>query len=172
MEPVWKEVKSALQPQIPSHSFRMWIEPLEPIRFQNGHIVLSSPNFFSRKRVLDHYGDLIVAALSHVSGHPGRLTVEVAAGNGTSTAKPKSDLQLRLPKITVQPHTGRLLRNDFTFDHFVVGDNNDFAYSASLALASRKNGAQTALYLLSKTGMGKSHLSQAIGHHILREFPR
>ncbi|MBI9084088.1 MAG: chromosomal replication initiator protein DnaA [Desulfobacterales bacterium] len=172
MEPVWKEVKAVLQPRIPSHSFRMWIEPLEPIRFENGHIVLSAPNFFSRKRVLDHYGDMIEAALSHVSGHPGRLTVELAAGNGTAMASPKSDLQLQLPKITVQPHTGRLFRNDFTFDHFVVGDNNDFAYSASLALASRKNGSQPALYLLSKTGMGKSHLSQAIGHHILKEFPR
>ena len=172
MEPVWKEVKAAIQPRIPGHSFRMWIEPLEPIRLENGHIVLSAPNFFSRKRVLDHYGHMIEAALSHVSGFPGRLTVELPAGNGSAMAGPKSDLQLHLPKITVQPHTGRLLRNDFTFDHFVVGDNNDFAYSASLSLASRKNGSQTALYLLSKTGMGKSHLSQAIGHYILKEFPR
>jgi chromosomal replication initiator protein len=53
----------------------------------------------------------------------------------------------------------------------VVGGNNDFAYSASLSLASRKDLQQNALYLLSKTGMGKSHLSQAIGHHVLSEYP-
>jgi chromosomal replication initiator protein len=53
----------------------------------------------------------------------------------------------------------------------VVGGNNDFAYSASLSLASRKDFQQNALYLLSKTGMGKSHLSQAIGHHVLSEYP-
>jgi chromosomal replication initiator protein len=52
-----------------------------------------------------------------------------------------------------------------------VGGNNDFAYSASLSLASRKYAQQNALYLLSKTGMGKSHLSQAIGHHVLSEYP-
>ena len=171
MEPVWTEVKTALRARIPSHSFRMWIEPLEPVRFENGHLVLSAPNFFSRKRVMEYYREYIEDGLNHVSGQPGRLSVEVAAGNGASNAKPKSDLQLQLPKISVKPHTGRLLRNDFTFDQFVVGDNNDFAYSASLSLASSRNGALSALYLLSKTGMGKSHLSQAVGHHILREFP-
>jgi chromosomal replication initiator protein len=68
-------------------------------------------------------------------------------------------------------YNGRFLRKDFTFDQFVVGGNNDFAYSASLSLASRKNTQQNSLFLLSKTGMGKSHLSQAIGHYILSEYP-
>jgi chromosomal replication initiator protein len=76
-----------------------------------------------------------------------------------------------LPNDFTRPHSGRHLRRDFTFDHFVVGAGNDFAYSASLALASHKDAPQNALYLLSKTGMGKSHLSQAIGHHVLSEHP-
>ena len=71
----------------------------------------------------------------------------------------------------IRPHGGRLLRKDFTFDYFVVGGNNDYAYSASLSLASRKNTHQNSLFLLSKTGMGKSHLSQAIGHHVLTAYP-
>jgi chromosomal replication initiator protein len=52
-----------------------------------------------------------------------------------------------------------------------VGGNNDFAYSAALSLAAKKSAQQNSLFLLSKTGMGKSHLSQAIGHHILKEYP-
>jgi chromosomal replication initiator protein len=71
----------------------------------------------------------------------------------------------------VCPQNGRLLKKDFTFDHFVVGENNDFAYSACLSMASRKNGSQNALFLLSKTGMGKSHLAQAVGHHFQSEHP-
>jgi len=66
---------------------------------------------------------------------------------------------------------GRLLRKEFTFDRFVVGTNNDFAYSASLSLASKKDLAQNSLFLLSDTGNGKSHLSQAIGHYILSNYP-
>jgi chromosomal replication initiator protein len=63
------------------------------------------------------------------------------------------------------------LRRDFTFEHFVVGSGNDFAYSASLSLASRRDCAQPALFLFSGTGLGKSHLSQAIGHHVLNQNP-
>jgi chromosomal replication initiator protein len=53
----------------------------------------------------------------------------------------------------------------------VVGTNNDFAYSASLSLASKTNLAQNSLFLLSATGNGKSHLAQAVGHHILAHYP-
>ena len=84
----------------------------------------------------------------------------------------ETDQQLCFPGFQHQPHSGRLLRKDFTFDQFVVANNNDFAYSASLSLASGRANQQNALYLLSKTGNGKSHLSQAVGHHILHEFPK
>jgi chromosomal replication initiator protein len=73
--------------------------------------------------------------------------------------------------MNLRPHTGRFLRKDFTFDLFVVGGSNDFAYSASLSMASQKKSLQNSLFLLSKTGMGKSHLSQAIGNYILSESP-
>jgi len=53
----------------------------------------------------------------------------------------------------------------------VVGGNNDFAYSAAFSLAAQENSQQKSLLLLSKPGLGKSHLSQAIGHHILLKRP-
>lgn len=79
--------------------------------------------------------------------------------------------QLSLPGVGTQLSSGRMLRRGFTFDNFVVGGNCDFAYSAALSLASRRTTANNALFLHSKTGMGKSHLSQAIGHHILADNP-
>ena len=78
---------------------------------------------------------------------------------------------MKLPDIDSPTNGGRLLRKDYTFDQFVVGKNSDFAYSAALSLAARNLGNQNALYLHSKTGLGKSHLSQAVGHHIFKTFP-
>jgi len=104
-------------------------------------------------------------------GRSCRCTIEVSGTNTLPGNKTKEDFQLSLPNMNLRPHTGRFLRKDFTFDHFVVGGSNDFAYSASLSLASRKNGLQNTLFLLSRTGMGKSHLSQAIGNYILSEHP-
>ncbi len=171
MEAVWNKVKSALQKQIAHHSFRMWIEPLELSRGKKDAWEVSCPNFFSKKRVQDQYGSMIESELQRALGASCRLAFGVSKNNGKSRPTNQKKRQLPLPNDFTRPHSGRQLRRDFTFDHFVVGGNNDFAYSASLSLASRKHAQQNALYLLSKTGMGKSHLSQAIGHHVLSEYP-
>ena len=171
MKAIWKKTKSAIKLSIPNHCFRMWIEPLKMIKCNEDSIVLSSHNFFSKKRVLDNYGALIESELKQVAGRKYRLLIQVSNTKADSIPKADDNFQLELPNINVCPHNGRLMRKDFTFDHFVVGGNNDFAYSASLSLASRKKALQNSLFLLSKTGMGKSHLSQAIGNHILSEYP-
>jgi chromosomal replication initiator protein len=171
MKAIWEETKTAIKLSIPNHCFRMWIEPLKMITCNEDSIVLSSHNFFSKKRVLDNYGALIESELKRVAGRKYRLLIQVSNTKADSIPKADDNFQLELPNINVCPHNGRLMRKDFTFDHFVVGGNNDFAYSASLSLASRKKALQNSLFLLSKTGMGKSHLSQAIGNYILSEYP-
>jgi chromosomal replication initiator protein len=171
MKAIWQEAKTAIKLRIPSHCFRMWIEPLRLTKCDNSSFYLASPNFFSKKRVLEHYGDLITAEISKAAGKPCRCLIEVSATDMVPENKFSEDFQLPLPNMNPRPYNGRLFRKDFTFDHFVVGGNNDFAYSASLSMASKKNTLPNALFLLSKTGMGKSHLSQAIGHYILSEHP-
>ena len=166
MEEIWKEVKAAMKKHIPGHCFRMWIEPVEFNKGKEGGIVLSCPNFFSRKRIQDHYGTLIESEIKRVTGKACKLSMEVSRDSGSSRVKTDSNHQMSLPNIN-RFHNGRLLRRDFTFDQFVVGSNNEFAYSAALSLASRKNDKQNSLFLSSKIGMGKSHLIQAIANYIL-----
>ncbi|MBW2431380.1 MAG: chromosomal replication initiator protein DnaA [Deltaproteobacteria bacterium] len=172
MEAVWKKVKSAIKKSIPGHSYKMWIEPLQIDHKEDSAWVVFCPNFFSRKRVQGLYGALLKTAMESVLGQDCELIYEIS--NKTNGSKPKvaDDFQLPLPNDNIRPCNGRFLRRDFTFDQFVVGRNNDFAFSASLALASRRETQQNALFLLSKTGMGKSHLSQAIGHHVMSLHPR
>jgi chromosomal replication initiator protein len=171
MKTIWKSAKAAIKLRIPGHCFRMWIEPLELKGCNEHSVVLSSPNFFSKKRVNEHYRDLIEAEISQAAEKTYRLLIEISDTKIPSKTKVEKNFQLPLPNINIRPNNGRLLRKGFTFDQFVVGGNNDFAYSASLSLASQKNAAQNSLLLLSGTGMGKSHLSQAIGHYILAEHP-
>ena len=172
MDKAWKEIRATLKRRIPAHSFRMWIEPLELQRGDDDNWVVTCPNAFSRKRVQDHFGALIEAELRRVFGDAaGAVRYHVAGRRNGHRLGPDVHLQLPLPSETIRPHNGRLLRKDFTFDHFVVGANNDFAYSASLSLATQRECRQPALFLLAGTGLGKSHLSQAIGHHILDQTP-
>lgn len=173
MERVWQKIKASLVQRIAPHSFRMWIEPLTVGKSNPQIMQLTCPNLFFRKRISDHFAKMIQSELRQLTDQDTQLEIVVAecSESPKGNALPGSPQQLPLPNMVIQPHYGRLLRKDFTFDQFVVGKNNDFAYSAALSLAVRKNTQQHSLFLLSKTGMGKSHLSQAIGHHILAEFP-
>ena len=172
MEAVWKKVKSTIKKRIPGHSYQMWIEPLKVQRAEDSACVVYCPNFFSRKRVQGLYGAMIQQAIQIELGRECDLLFKISDKSNGPKPKVAEDLQLPLPNDNVSLYNGRFLRRDFTFDQFVVGSSNDFAYSASLALASRRDTQQNALFLLSKTGMGKSHLSQAIGHHVMSSHPK
>jgi chromosomal replication initiator protein len=172
MEAVWTVVKNAVKEKIPDHCYRMWIEPVEYGDETEDGLILSVPNQFYRKRILTNYVGLLETEFSQVTGKDCKLSIGISHKKGD----PEIQLgvqhrQLPLPNMKGEHYRGRVLCRNFTFDHFVVGENNGFAYSAALSLASKKSASQNSLFLLSKTGNGKSHLSQAIGHHILKEFP-
>ena len=171
MNQIWTSVKSLLKEKVPGHSYRMWIEPIAFSDNENGAMVLSCPNLFSKKRISDNYGQMIEEAVSRAAGRAFKVRLIVSSSQATECKEIKQGRQMKLPDIDLPTNGGRLLRKDYTFDQFVVGKNSDFAYSAALSLAARNLGNQNALYLHSKTGLGKSHLSQAVGHHIFKTFP-
>jgi chromosomal replication initiator protein len=174
MEKVWNQVKLTLKERVTESSYRMWIDPVAFLREEQDAVFLSTPNIFTKKRLQDHFAVLIQDELQSKLGKPCRIVFEIVnmpAGN-VSRSDP-SESQLVLPGVENVNTTGRMLRNDFTFDEFVVGSNNDFAFSASLAMATRKKAhSENALLLIAKTGLGKSHLTQAVGNHILQERPQ
>jgi chromosomal replication initiator protein len=149
----------------------MWIEPLKLGSGDDRTVQLICPNLFFKKRIHDHFQDIIKSEFKKLVDD--QIDVEFLVEKCDPKPEPpvEKPQQLHLPEIVIQHNAGRLLRKDYTFDQFVVGKNNDFAYSAALSLALRTNTQQHSLFLLSKTGMGKSHLSQAVGHKILSEYP-
>jgi chromosomal replication initiator protein len=148
----------------------MWIDPIAVQETDDHELILTCPNAFSCRRIQEHFGALIRKEVARLSDRACRFTV-MNGRKPSSQVLPATCKQLTFQNMALKPAAGRFLHKDFTFDQFVVGRNNDFAYSASLSMASRRKSDQSCLYLLSKTGLGKSHLSQAIGHHILGEFP-
>jgi chromosomal replication initiator protein len=172
MDQTWTSVKALLKKKIPDHCYRMWIEPIVLSEKKENAIVLTCPNLFSKKRVSEHYAKLLEEAFTQTAGRPQKILLAVAPTNGKARFIKQEDRQLKLPSMDQPVVRGRLLREDYTFDQFVVGKNSDFAYSAALSLAACRQNTRNALYLLSETGLGKSHLSQAVGHHILNSYPK
>ncbi|HCY86313.1 MAG TPA: chromosomal replication initiator protein DnaA [Desulfobacteraceae bacterium] len=189
MESFWKEVKSQVKTKVPDHCYRMWIEPVTLLDHDSDSVTLATPNEFFSRRLRENYLSVFEQEFTRL-GCKVRVEFKTGGDKGKTVSKtpskkakgdttdgffaaraaipqPAKPIQPMLPGIDPSFNSGRMLKKDFTFDDFVVGDNSNFAYSASLSLAQGRINGTGMIYLLSKTGLGKSHLSQAVGHHII-----
>ncbi len=173
MEEIWKEIKEQLRNELAQSSFSLWINPLIFLGQQNGSVTLGCPNRFSMNWISENYLNLIKEKLY---GHGlGDLEVELKVV-ATRPQLPSSNnpvgRQLALPTMERPLSKGLLtLNRDYTFESFVVGPSNEFAYSASKALAYGNCSDYNMLLMLANTGLGKTHLSQAVGQTILKQNP-
>ena len=168
MESIWTQVKGELKAQLPENLFRMWIEPLDPAQVSEQEILLQCPNLFFLNWIKEKYLTLISEAVGQLSLQPPRLTLQVANPRTFPGEVPQHQ-QYVLPGMDYKG-SGRF-QGGFTFDQFVTGPSNHFAYLATLALATEQNIFNNALYLYSSNGLGKTHLSQALGRHLLQHKP-
>ena len=174
MKEVWEEIKNQIRAELPKNIFSLWIGPLTLLERRNGTLVLGCPNRFSKNWVADNYKHLIQQKLDRAGiGHL-NLEFKVQPRLPDNLLDSPSELpqQLCLPNMANRPSRGYLgLNKRFTFDRFVVGPCNEFAYSASKAMAQDFAWGYNTLLMLAGTGLGKSHLSQAMCHKILECFP-
>ena len=175
MTKIWEELKGRLRQKLPDKSFSLWIDPLHLLEEKEDTLVVGCPNKFSLNWITENYVDLMHEDLN--SRGPGNYRLALKVQAPRKTAPPPSmateSRQLALINVPGNGKNGlRSLNKDFTFDRFVVGKCNEFAYSASKALAMNGSVPYPSLFILAKTGLGKSHLSQAMAHAILQSEPK
>jgi chromosomal replication initiator protein len=171
MDEVWRLVREDLQARVSDNSFKIWIEPLVPLPAAGTGISLACPNRFFLNWVREHYLAEIKRSWERCVGAKGEIELQVAAKTRKPREEPEGSAQIPLDLPAPTNGRGHRLNRRFTFDQFVVGAGNSFAFSAALAMATGKNTRCNSLYLLADTGLGKSHLSHAIGNQVLSEKP-
>lgn len=162
MEAIWEVIKSEVKKSISPSGYSLWIEPLRPEPGPLGELKLICPNAFALRWVQAHYLPLIQQILSRLGQG---LTVKLLASRpNAGHLWPSKDRQLTLPLSGQKSVPGRTLNREFTFSRFVVGGSNRLAYRASEALAQNDTFFNNILFICSGPGLGKSHLSQAVGN--------
>ena len=174
MTNIWEEIKDQIRGVIPEKSFSLWINPLTFLEQKEDSLVLGCPNKFSLNWITENYIPLFQENLDRLGENNCRLALRVVTpSSATPPALVQDARQLTLPNIPSNANGGpRALNQDFTFDRFVVGRCNEFAYAASKALAIEGQFPCSSLFIVAKTGLGKSHLSQATAHALLESNPR
>lgn len=169
MDKLWNSIKTHLKEKIPENQYRIWIDPLNLISSDDQGLVLGCPNLFFLNWVKEKYYALIVQIVRELEPVSSRVGLQVSTARSTEALVTPSQ-QFILPGFDRKG--GFRLNGGFTFDQFVTGPSNQFAYLASQALASERNLHNDALYLFSSSGLGKTHLAQAVGNYIQKHKPR
>ena len=152
---VWKEVLAVLQPQLTEVVYNMWIEPLEPVKLEGDTVVMLTNSDFKKKIILERFYDVIVKGFEAVLGFPVELDIIV------SQPVPEKKAE----------NTEAQKQGGFTFDNFIVGGSNKFAYSACYRVSNAPGSEYNPLLVYGKSGLGKTHLMLAIREKLHRNFP-
>ncbi len=158
MERLWEGILEIIKEKLPEASFRVWIKPLKFLGIEEKYLLVGCPNQFSLEWVRENYEDVFREALE-------KLGVSLRVKLLVSEEEIPRPRQVELPYDPTRL-VGRRLSQRFTFEEFVVGECNRLAYATCWALANQIP-EHRIVYLCAGTGLGKSHLSQAVGNHLL-----
>jgi chromosomal replication initiator protein len=158
----WNACLESLKGKLADEVFRQWIQPLVVQETSEGAHIAQVPASLDPDRVSKAYSGLIEHCFFEATGREMRLQFRALPPviQNHSPAVPFSSM----PSIELNPA--------YTFEEFVVGSNSQFAYSAALAVANEPGGTKfNPLLIYGGVGLGKTHLLQAIGNQVKRDFP-
>ncbi len=168
---IWGAACEHLRQLLHPDVYSRWIEVIQPGALEGQTLSLKVDNNFYQSWLEEHYLSLIKQAVASVSGTPFEITFQIGR---RSVAPVPADTEKE--KAAVPPRratAARSLSNPvfnprFTFDDFVVGPSNNFSHAAAMAVAQSPARAYNPLFIYGGSGLGKTHLMQAVGHHVLR----
>lgn len=156
---IWNKVTDLLAEEVSQVSFDSWIKPIEPAGQVGNKFTLKVPFGVNKNMIMTKYFSLIESCLESVMEE--RCEIEVVVEE-----EEKKEYSNEDPTMV-----NNELNPKYTFSSFVVGNNNQLAYVASLAVAERPGKTYNPLFLYGGSGLGKTHLMQAIGNYYLENYP-
>lgn len=168
---IWTAAQEHLRSMLSPDTYNLWFAPLHPCALDGSSIMLEVANDFCEVWLKDNYLGLLQDVIALASGHQLQVRFKVSSGNATvATAAPTAVQEaLKVPELPAERATNNHDLNfnpKNTFETFVVGNNNNFAYAAALAVAQSPGKSYNPLFLYGGVGLGKTHLLHAIGQHV------
>ena len=164
MSAIWSHCQSILSNKLSDLDFNAWIRPLQASEKEEA-IELVAPNPFVLEHVQERFLPLIQQLVEGVDGGYA-VTLRVGTSAGESLSPPSA-----ITAPTQPIHFENNLNPFLTFENFVEGKSTQLAHAASRQVADNPGGGYNPLFIHGSTGLGKTHLMHAIGHHLLKQNP-
>ena len=161
---VWDKFLEAIKEKLSSISYETWFQDTYINRIEDNKIYVVVPMQLHKKNLNENYKDLIVETFNEVTGT--NFEFEFILEEEAITKKKIETKEEGVPYNNPEQAN---LNPTYTFDTYVVGETNRFAFTASLAVAENPGKAYNPLFIYGSSGLGKTHLMQAIGNYIIKE---
>ncbi|MGH7513368.1 MAG: chromosomal replication initiator protein DnaA, partial [Gemmatimonadales bacterium] len=168
----WKRILDEAHRELPDHTIRTWLEPTEAIALDEGRLIVGAPDQFAVEWNETKHATLLSKLAEPVIGHPTSVVFRV---HEDRQKRPQMDFFVApiapaVAVIPVNPST-QPLNERYTFDTFVIGKSNELAAAAAHAAAESPGKTYNPLFIYGATGLGKTHLMQAIAHAVCLRQP-
>jgi chromosomal replication initiator protein len=157
-ESLWTEVSGRLKGALNDTTYGTWFGDVSSRELTDEAFVLSVPNDFTREWIEGHFLDLIGAAVRDAGGTERQIQLSVEQEVEPAGPMPQEAAPPTRPAFDMS--------QKYTFDSFVIGSSNRFAHAAALAVAESPAQAYNPLFIYGGTGLGKTHLLQAVGQYV------
>lgn len=174
---VFSLVKDMCKKDLTDVSFKCWIQPLEILRIEGDTAVIEVPNAYHKGLIEQHYLEIIKNAFLEVMGFPINLELRDKTEQPSDPMPEEEEDTLNRVLDYMQTQQEELDRSyqkanyEYTFDTFIVGNSNDFAYAACKAVSHKEASAYNPLFIYGPSGLGKTHLLCAIQHEFSKQNP-
>ncbi len=159
---IYNPIKVKMRELVSLINYTTYIEKLEPVEIDGRFIVLQTPNETFAKYITGTLADKMREAIIKADVGLTDFRLKVEGGEGYAYNAPE-EADSYAPPANLDPK--------FTFDSFVVGKNNEFVHAAALSVANDPAGTYNPLFIYGGTGLGKTHLIQAIANKVVNEKP-
>ena len=168
---IWANLLIFLENKLSKDICEMWIKPMKPLSFDNGIFKIELPNEVWLRKIKERYETPILQGLNQLINEP--LTLEYIVPVLTKPATPRFiEPEIIEEKPVIKNPFESHLNSYFTFDGFIEGPSNRFAYKAAQAVVKKLGDrANNPFIIFSAPGLGKTHLLHAIGNQILKDNP-
>ena len=169
-ERIWGSAQEQLRSMLSADTYNLWFAPLHPVSQTDGILTLEVANDFCEVWLKDNYMGLLQDVVALAAGRQLQVKFKVSsAPNSAPSAAPPAPAKSKATEAAVERNSHPVdlgFNPKNTFDTFVVGNNNNFAYAAALAVAQAPGKSYNPLFLYGGVGLGKTHLLHAIGQHV------